>query len=308
MPLARDNPVLIIGAGRSGTNLLAQALAQDPLFCNVDENRYVWNYGQRSLKYDVRTASEAHGQTANYIRNYFHSVARREQSVVVDKTPSNVFRVPFVHALFPQAKVIHIIRDGRDNVLSRQYERVGGRKAHAHLQQARGLRFRAALIKKRMGEFLTLFRGGNIPPGRLPVVVRDKAGDFMRAVFTASAVHYGERAPGMHDYVRAYGGLQASAWQWSQCVMHGACAGRLLPSSIYLEIRYEDMLHDPGGTWHQLAAHLGIDTASPIGNYLVDQVRPDNTGKWRTRLSHEELRALQPHMRPALEFLGYQWE
>ncbi|HEV3471638.1 MAG TPA: sulfotransferase, partial [Actinomycetota bacterium] len=37
---------------------------------------------------------------------------------LLDKTPRNALRVPFVDALFPDARYIYLQRDGRENVNS----------------------------------------------------------------------------------------------------------------------------------------------------------------------------------------------
>ena len=36
----------------------------------------------------------------------------------MDKSPRNSLKIPFVRKIFPEAKFIHIVRDGRDTSLS----------------------------------------------------------------------------------------------------------------------------------------------------------------------------------------------
>ena len=43
---------------------------------------------------------------------------RRNKPLVGDKTPSHVRSIPTLHRFFPDAKIVHIIRDGRDVTLS----------------------------------------------------------------------------------------------------------------------------------------------------------------------------------------------
>jgi hypothetical protein len=43
---------------------------------------------------------------------------RKGKSLVGDKTPSYVLNLPTLHGLWPKAKFVHIIRDGRDVCLS----------------------------------------------------------------------------------------------------------------------------------------------------------------------------------------------
>lgn len=124
-------PLLIIGAGRSGTNFLSQVFEQVPSFWNSYENRYVWNYRAETLAHDLRKPAEATPAVKRFIRSYFEKLATSKRRIIVDKTPSNVFRVGFVGAVFPKARIIHIVRDGRNNVLSRRYEWFGGRDVAA---------------------------------------------------------------------------------------------------------------------------------------------------------------------------------
>jgi Sulfotransferase family len=44
--------------------------------------------------------------------------AKRGKRLVAEKTPNYVAEIPALHALFPQARFVHIIRDGRDVCLS----------------------------------------------------------------------------------------------------------------------------------------------------------------------------------------------
>jgi len=52
------------------------------------------------------------------VRTYLHDVVRwhrryHDRTRLVWKTPRNAFRLPFLHALFPEASVVHLVRDGR---------------------------------------------------------------------------------------------------------------------------------------------------------------------------------------------------
>ena len=118
--------VAILGAGRSGTNLLADILGAEPGFLNTLENRYIWNYRQATFAHDYRGAGEATAPVAAYIRAFFAAHAQRSGQIPIDKTPSNIFRIAFLAAVFPQVKIIHVIRDGRANIYSRLREWQGG--------------------------------------------------------------------------------------------------------------------------------------------------------------------------------------
>jgi len=52
------------------------------------------------------------------IRQAFEKYERTHGGVVVEKTPSNVLRIPFINEVFPEARYIHIYRNGYDSVSS----------------------------------------------------------------------------------------------------------------------------------------------------------------------------------------------
>src|SRR5688572_28498775 len=56
---------------------------------------------------------------SSYVSAIFDLYGQREgKSLVGDKIPNYVLNIPTLHALWPQAKFVHIIRDGRDVCLS----------------------------------------------------------------------------------------------------------------------------------------------------------------------------------------------
>lgn len=89
--------VMVLGTGRSGTNLLADVIGAEPTFHNTVENRYIWNYGQKTLLHDVRGVEEATPKVVGFIRNFFQKHVEKTRAIPVDKTPSNVFRLPATH-------------------------------------------------------------------------------------------------------------------------------------------------------------------------------------------------------------------
>ena len=115
-------PVFIIGAPRSGTSLLyailrsSRALAHWP-----GEAHEVWEAdyhpGLRGWDSNVLDATDVEKDAVRRIHRSFFLVTGRGRRLL-DKTPRNSLRVPFVHAVFPDARFIFIQRDGRDNVNS----------------------------------------------------------------------------------------------------------------------------------------------------------------------------------------------
>ena len=117
-----DRPVFVIGAPRSGTSMLfailrtCRALTHWP-----GEAHEVWEADHHPAltgwSSNVLGADDATDEVAARIRRelYLATGSRRR---LVDKTPRNTLRVPFIDAVFPDARFVFLQRDGRDNVNS----------------------------------------------------------------------------------------------------------------------------------------------------------------------------------------------
>ncbi len=117
-----DRPIFIIGAPRSGTSLLYAILRSSSDVAHwPGEAHEVWERDHhpalRGWESNVLDASDADEATRRRIRRSFFLVTGRNKRLL-DKTPRNALRVPFVDAIFPDARFVFLLRDGRDNVNS----------------------------------------------------------------------------------------------------------------------------------------------------------------------------------------------
>jgi hypothetical protein len=108
------NIALIIGCARSGTSILGELVASHPEVKYIFEAHDVWESAGLGVCDSHRlTAEHATPRVRKHIREWFRK-RQGPATVLVEKTPRNVLRVPFIRAVFPEAKIIHIVRDGRD--------------------------------------------------------------------------------------------------------------------------------------------------------------------------------------------------
>ncbi|MGI8773674.1 MAG: sulfotransferase family protein [Actinomycetota bacterium] len=117
-----DRPVFIIGAPRSGTSLLYAVLrASSRLAHWPGEAHEVWEAdfhpALTGWTSNVLTAEDASGPEAERIKRSFYLVTGGRRRLI-DKTPRNSLRVPFIDALFPEARFVYLQRDGRENINS----------------------------------------------------------------------------------------------------------------------------------------------------------------------------------------------
>lgn len=146
-PPARAQPFpFLVGRGRSGTTLLRSIFDSHPEMAIPDESHFLIGLSRRRRRYervdgfavdafvgdvskrpgfrsmeipvevlqaDLRSRTPADYPEA--VRRIYAIYARRHgKSRYGDKTPIHVMKLPQLAGLFPEARFVHIIRDGRD--------------------------------------------------------------------------------------------------------------------------------------------------------------------------------------------------
>ena len=117
-----DRPIFIIGAPRSGTSMLYAILRESSQLAHwPGEAHEVWEADHhpalRGWDSNALGAADADPETAGRIRRSFFLVTGAKKRLI-DKTPRNALRIPFIDTVFPDARYIYLQRDGRDNVNS----------------------------------------------------------------------------------------------------------------------------------------------------------------------------------------------
>jgi sulfotransferase family protein len=131
LPMVRKvhAPVFVLGTGRSGTTVLGKILGmhRDMLFlnepkalwhsaCRLDDVMGSYQLGEASYTLDSKDADTV---TAKHIRKlYSYALLITGSGRVLDKYPEMIFRVPFVRSIFPDAKLLFLIRNGYDALRS----------------------------------------------------------------------------------------------------------------------------------------------------------------------------------------------
>lgn len=122
--------VFVVGAPRSGTTLLQKVIeAHSQCFAHDEEtgmftlqNLFLLERRHFGLEGDaLRTAmSEARSRVDFMDRQIRRLQDAHGGRLFVEKTPQHVLRLPAILAGFPDARVVHVVRDGRDAFCSAQ--------------------------------------------------------------------------------------------------------------------------------------------------------------------------------------------
>lgn len=126
-PSMAESPIFIVGFPRSGTTLLEQMLDAHPGIRSMDERAFLQNViskmqegGKRLYPDDLGRLSG--GELADMRETYWRCVADvialEKGERLVDKNPLNILRLPAIHRIFPNARIILALRHPCDVLLS----------------------------------------------------------------------------------------------------------------------------------------------------------------------------------------------
>jgi hypothetical protein len=256
-----DNPpVIIIGAPRSGTNMLRDLLSTLPGHGTwpCDEINTIWRHGNLHHPSDRFTPEMATPPVRDYIRGRFAHVARRYGlATVVEKTCANSLRVGFVDRIFDDARYVFIARDGLDATSSAMKRWTAGAELGYLAKKARWVPLR------------------DLPHYGLRFVrnrIHKLTSDDKRLAF------WGPALDGMQELVASRSLPEVCAIQWAACVTTALDDLAAVPAERKILVRYEDLVSAPAEGFARLAGFLGLaptDTASSV----VAGISPAMIGK-----------------------------
>jgi len=280
-----SQPLIIIGAARSGTKLLRDVIAAHPAVAKVPYDiNYIWRMGNEGLAHDEIEPGMLTASNREHIRAQFFAYAG-DSHLLVEKTVSNCLRVPFVQAVLPEAQFIHLVRDGRDVIESVYRQWTASPDWRYIWQKTRTFPLRYAFgygMKYAVGLFKKSFS-------------QDKE----------HVTTWGPRYTGIDTDLIEKGVWETCALQWLACVQSALQGLSLVPTSKQICIRYEDFVQQPQIFLAQIAAFLNIDpqpyqSLSPEYNITID-----NIGKGVNRIPKDQLPLVMPHLEKGLALLNY---
>ena len=125
-PSVEDSPIFVLGFPRSGTTMLEQMLDAHPGMASMDEQPFVQRVIERmqstGLQYPEQLGDLDSSQCAMLRDTYWQAVAQvvhlQPGQRLVDKNPLTMLRLPLLVRLFPNAKIIFVVRHPCDVVFS----------------------------------------------------------------------------------------------------------------------------------------------------------------------------------------------
>ncbi len=280
-------PIIIIGAARSGTNMLRDILSQIPN-CGTwdcDEINPIWRHGNLNHPNDEFNAEMARPNVKTFIRKAFEKLSHSLQvDNVIEKSCANSLRVAFINEIFPNAKYIFIYRDGRDTVASAK------------------IRYNASFDLN-----YTLKKLRYVPPSDLPYYAMTFGKNRLKQITSKNTTlsFWGVQIKNIQEKLRDYSLNEVCAFQWQECVEKSLQDFEKIDDSQVHHIAYEAFVNEPETKLAAILSFLKLDTKDIDLKTLTQKVSKKSIGKFRKQLSLEDQEKINIILKPTLNKLGY---
>lgn len=282
-------PIIVIGAPRSGTNMLRDILSAQPDFATwpCDEINYTWRYGNSGYPYDELTLEHITPGIEKYIRKQFYLISKKYKSRhVVEKTCANCIRLDYVNSMFPDALYINIVRDGRD-------------AASSALK-----RWKAPLAIP-----YVLKKARFVPLKDIPYYAARYLKTHMHRLFFSkdkSLSIWGPKFKGYEDIVQEKSLIEVCGVQWQKCVQKSReVFENRIDKKRYIQVKYEDFVADPMQGTIAIFDYFGLPYDRNILHEECKTVWKGSVGKWVKDLSPEQKALLSELIKDELKKSGY---
>ena len=286
-------PIVVLGAGRSGMNVLGEIIAKHESLAVATEPRMLWKYGNQR-KSDMLRPEDARPEVIRHIRAQFAKYVRLEgKSRLVDVTPGNSLRPAFVDKVMPDCRFVHLIRDGVDNILSmRRFYAISARRIRGFpgtgYSKARDAAPGRRLEEAKLSQVPTLGMA----------VLRHTAPDFLLRLIGKPVL--GIRLPGLMSMRRELTLLETCFLQWRASAEIACQFGVQLPPERYHQCRLEEFSPE---VVRSILTFCDIDADSVDTEFISRRFDKNRVGPAKSDADPEEVRLLETWVEPTMQWL-----
>jgi len=251
--------ILIVGAARSGTHMLSKIIREN---IGEDDCVYIgeindfWNsfYNTGS---DYIPSSMVEDSIINKIQKNLASIYNinyKDNKLIIEKTAANLFRLPLVCSVFPNSKIIHIIRDGRDVACSVRKKMMGDIRKITKIEDN--------IDRNKLFDLIRIIKYKLKNGISIKYFVANYK-KYFRSALTILGIKkinkiWGPQFPGIIEYSKILSPIELAALQWRESVetvQNYLYANR--NKINYLEVKYENIINNPDNELKIIFNYLG---------------------------------------------------
>ncbi|MGD9486550.1 MAG: sulfotransferase [Calditrichaceae bacterium] len=279
-------PVIIIGAPRSGTNILRDVLTS---LSGVgtwpcDEINYIWRHGNVKYPSDEFPPDLANLKVKEFINGQFRKLAiQYDLDYIVEKTCANSLRVGFVNEVMPNAKYIFIIRNGIDVTASAIK------------------RWKADLDLK-----YVLRKARYIPASDIPYYSTKYIWNRLYKLMNSDKrlAFWGPKLNEMNDLSNQYSIHEIAALQWQKCVINAENDFKHINETRIHRLKYENFVLNPENELAEICDFMEVPIPNNL-NLISKQVSKSSIGKGTGSLNPDILNKIVPLIKNTLQEYNY---
>jgi len=277
-------PIILLGNVRSGTTMKQELFALHPGIVTWYEPRTVWIYADPGREHDRFDEHDARPDVVRYIRKRFLKYQNKHNDkIVMEKTPSNILRIPYVNRIFPESRYLYMIRDplaylssaelkwqlapGRQ-VVFRRLKETPKRHLHYHFK-----RFVSAMIDKKI----------------------------LKKKYVSV---WGVRYPEISKDIKKLDVTEVIAKQWVECSRQAEHDLQFIDEERVFKLRYEDFVEEPVSLFQEVCDHFGVECPEHLKNKVKESVDPGRRNKWQ-RLDRRIIEQCMPILKEEMGRHGY---
>ena len=285
MPSELKSPIFIFGNTRSGTTIVQKVMSTHQDVVGWYEPNALWLYADPGRIHDEFDENDATDRVKKYIRKRFLKYQKQNGNrVVLEKTPQNILRIPYVRAIFPEATFLFIVRNPFSFISSVEYK---------WQRPVTG----SGIVR----------RLKDMPISQLHHWVRRYLIQQInkRVLRRKYLSIWGPRYRGIQDDLKTHDLPTVIARQWSVCSMKAEKDMATFEDGQILRLKYEDFVDDPISDLERICSHCGLEMSNDMVKATKEMVKSDRKIKWQ-RFDRRDLARILPEINDEMQRHGYE--
>tara|TARA_B100000959_G_scaffold156821_1_gene164452 strand:+ start:382 stop:1245 length:864 start_codon:yes stop_codon:yes gene_type:complete len=246
-------PILVTGTPRSGKSVVARLITKEPSYQWIHEPLMIWDMDMGTREDDRRSAKEVTTSLRERIMNSCTELLEEQQNIYVDDLSYHAMRIPFIHALMPEAKIIHVVRDPE----------------HAIPEMLYGWTYRDSVGKA------FARRRRSIRLQGLPRMVFRFVRNYIDSRLKGRRATWGPRVPNLAAFVESHPPAEVAAFQWKSMVEIAMDDLAIIPSTNWIQVSYDELLVDPRGQALRIGEFCSVSNPDGFADKATKFIDPE---------------------------------
>ncbi len=284
------SPIIILGAARSGTHLIATSIQKNIDCIYLNEINDLWKKQFLFMNSDEILPEEITNAKVIKTRNEFNDLIKdkKKSKYLLEKTASNCLRIELVYKVFPNAKFIYIKRDGKAVSVSVRKKYLGNINKISSIKKDSNSTF-----KERFLAIIKEFKHKSQNSISLLMMISNSIRYFKMSLVILGIKKqnfWGPRFIGYQKIMKEVSLLELATVQWKYCENKINDFLKKQNKSNYIILNYEELIANPKEELKKVLSFIG-ENRNPID--ITHEIRRSGLLRWDEMLNEDEIQLLK---------------